>query len=132
VREEDLEALRAGYEALNRGEVESVMELIDPDIEWQPGPEDPQSGVFTGRAEFERFLRSWNESFDEFRLEPEEMTVAGESVIVVVRQSGRGHRSGVALGVRTVHMWTIRDGIAVAWSAHRNRAEALAAIGESP
>jgi ketosteroid isomerase-like protein len=71
MRDEDLEALRRGYEALNRGAVESVLELLDPEIEWQPGQEDPQSGVFTGRDGFERFLRSWRESFDEFRLEPD-------------------------------------------------------------
>jgi ketosteroid isomerase-like protein len=131
MREEDLEALRRGYEALNRGEVESVLELIDPDIEWQPGQDDPQFGTFTGRAGFETLLRSWSESFDEFRVEPVEMTIAGDSVVVVVRQSGRGHGSGVALEARTVHRWTIRDGMAVAWSAHRSRTEALAAIGES-
>jgi uncharacterized protein len=131
MRDEDLEALRHGYEALNRGAVESIHELFDPDIEWQPGQEDPQGGTFTGRADFERFIKSWSESFDDFRLEPEEMTVAGDSVVVVVRQSGRGHSSGVALDIGTVHRWTIRDGVAVAWSAHRNQREALAAIGES-
>jgi uncharacterized protein len=131
MREEDLEALRHGYEALNRGAVESVHELLDPDIEWQPGQDDPQGGTFTGRAEFETFISSWSESFDEFRLQPEEMSVAGDSVIVVVRQSGRGRSSGVALDIRTVHMWTIRDGVAVAWSAHRSRAEALAALGQA-
>jgi uncharacterized protein len=131
MREEDLEALRHGYEALNRGAVESVHELLDPDIEWQPGRDDPQGGTFTGRAEFETFISSWSESFDEFRLQPEEMSVAGDSVIVVVRQSGRGRSSGVALDIRTVHMWTIRDGVAVAWSAHRSRAEALAALGQA-
>src|SRR5687767_10528299 len=52
MRDEDLEALRHGYEALNRGAVESIHELFDPDIEWQPGQEDPQGGTFTGRADF--------------------------------------------------------------------------------
>ncbi|MGH2979679.1 MAG: nuclear transport factor 2 family protein [Solirubrobacterales bacterium] len=130
MRAEDLEALRHGYEALSRGEVESVIALLDPEIEWQPGRDDPQSGVFTGRAGFEQFLRSWRESFDEFELEPEEETVTGDSVVVVVRQSGRGHSSGVALEVRTVHRWTIRNGIAVAWAAHRSRRDALTAILE--
>jgi len=131
VREEDLEALRRGYEAMNRGAFESVLEFLDPEMEWQPYRDDPQSGVFTGRAAFVAFVSSWSESFDDFRLEPEEMTVAGDSVVVVVHQSGRGHGSGVALDVRTVHAWKFRDGVAVAWSAHRSRSEALAAIAAS-
>jgi ketosteroid isomerase-like protein len=132
MRDEDLEALRRGYEALNRGAIEDIRALLDPEIEWRPGRDDPQAGTYAGRAGFEEFIGSWSESFDEFRLQPEEMTVAGDSVVVVVHQSGRGHSSGVALDVRTVHTWTIRDGVAVGWSAHRNRAEALAAIGASP
>jgi uncharacterized protein len=132
MREEDLEALRRGYEALNRGELDAVLELVHPDIEWAPGQDAPEAGQFRGREEFVGFLTSWTESFDEFRVEPEDIVVEGDSAVVVVRQSGRGHGSGIALDIRTVHAWTIRDGVAVAWAAYRNRKEALAAIRGSP
>jgi ketosteroid isomerase-like protein len=131
MRDEDLEALRQGYEALNRGE-EAAFDLLAPDIEWQPGAYTPEAGRFTGREGFVGFVASWHESFDEFRLEPQEMTVVGDQVIVLLRQSGRGRGSGVELDITTVHVWTIRDGVAVAWAAYPNRPEALAAIGASP
>ena len=131
MRDEDLESLRRGYEAWNRGEVRAVLDLVHPEIEWQPGEDSPEAGVFTGRDGFKAFITSWSDSFDEFRLEPEEMTVARDSIVVVLRQSGRGRGSGVELDIRTVHVWTIRDGMAVAWAAYRNRDAALSAIGES-
>ena len=34
---EDVEAVRRGYEAWNRGDVDAVLELVDPDIEWRTG-----------------------------------------------------------------------------------------------
>jgi ketosteroid isomerase-like protein len=129
MREEDLEALRRGYEAWNHGDVESVLGLVHPEMAWSPGEEAPEAGRFTGRDGFAAFITSWSESFDEFRLEPEEMTAVGDCVIVVLRQSGRGAGSGIELDIRTVHVWTIRDGQAVAWAGYRNREQALAAIG---
>ena len=43
MREEDLEALRRGYEAWNRGDLGAVLALVDPDIEWRPGEEAPET-----------------------------------------------------------------------------------------
>ena len=129
MREQDLEAVTRGYEAWNKGELGAVLELMDPEIEWAPGAESPEAGVFTGRDGLAAFVKSWAESFDDFRLEPEEVTVEGDRAIVLLRQSGRGRGSRIELDIKTVHVWTIRDGVAVAWAAYRNREDALDAIG---
>ena len=124
----DLEALRRGYEAWNRGDLSAVLALVDPDIDWRPGEDAPESGERPGRAGFEEFIESWTESFDDLRIEPLEFVEVGEHVVTVVRQRGRGHGSGVELTVETVHVWTIRDGVAVGWTAYRNRDDALQAL----
>ena len=73
----DVDALRRGYEALNRGDLSVVLELLDEDIEWhQPDP-SPEAGTHHGRDSFERFFRGWIESFDEFRIEPEQVVERG-------------------------------------------------------
>ena len=128
MRAQDLEALKRGYEAWNRGEVEGVFDLVHPEIEWSPGDDSPEAGSFKGREGFVSFVGSWAESFDEFRLEPQDMTVEGDHVVVVVRQSGRGRGSGIELDIGTVHVWELRDGLAVAWAAYRNRRDALDAV----
>ena len=48
--EENVNLLRQGYEAFNRGDIDSVMGIMDPDIEWQePDTEGwPQRGTHHG------------------------------------------------------------------------------------
>jgi ketosteroid isomerase-like protein len=123
--EVDIETLRRGYEALNRGDVSEVLELLDPDIEWREGEVSPEAGLHHGRESFERFLRSWVESFEDFRIEPEEIVPDGKRLIAVVHQSGRGTTSGIEVSVRIAHVWTVRDGKAVAWEVYRNPEAAL-------
>jgi len=124
----DVESVHRGYEAWNRGEL--INDLLHPEIRWSPGEEAPEAGDFVGRDGFVAFVNSWSESFGDFHLEPEETIVSGDSVIVKVRQSGRARGSGVVLDISTVHVWTIRDGVAVGWAAYRNQRQALAAMGE--
>jgi ketosteroid isomerase-like protein len=77
----NVEALRRGYEALNRGELSEVRALLHPDLVWQEDPASPEAGAHQGSASFERFLRSWLESFDDFRIEPEEIIEDGDRLL---------------------------------------------------
>lgn len=120
-----VDELRRGYEALNRGDVSVVLELLDPDIEWREPAPSPEEGVHRGRDSFERFLRGWIESFDDFRVEPEQVVERGETLIAVVRQSGRGRASGVEVEARLAHVWTVDNGRAVRWEAVGDADEAL-------
>jgi uncharacterized protein len=128
MREEDLEAVRRGYEAWNRGDVDAVLELVHPDIEWQPGEDAPEAGENQGIEGFRGFIESWLDSFEELRIVPEELLVEGDCVVATVRQRGRGRGSGVELDVVTAHAWRIRDGRAVGWYGYRNRGAALAGL----
>lgn len=128
MREEDVEAVRRGYEAWNRGDVGAVLELVHPDIEWRPGADALEAGENRGRDGFRGFLESWLESFEDLSIVPEELLVEGDCVVAMVHQRGRGRGSGVEIDVRTAHVWRIRDGRAVGWYAYRNREDALAGI----
>ena len=113
----EIDELRRGYAALNRGDVSVVVELLDPELEWhEPGP-SPEAGTHRGRDGFERFLRSWLESFDGFRVEPERVVERGDDLVVVVRQTGTGRSSGVEVETRLAHVWTVANGRAVRWEA---------------
>jgi ketosteroid isomerase-like protein len=121
-------ALRHGYEALNAGDLSVVSALLDPDIVWELGPPSPEAGTHRGRASFERFLSSWRESFDDFRVEPEDVLQHGDDLIAFVRQAGRGRSSGAELTVHIAHVWTVKDGRAIRWRGYANREQALAAV----
>jgi uncharacterized protein len=113
----NVEALRDGYEALNRGDLSVVLELLDPDIEWHEPELSPDAGTHQGRDSFERFLRGWIESFNDFRVEPEQVVDRGDELIAVVHQTGTGRSSGLKAEARLAHVWTVADGRAVRWEA---------------
>jgi ketosteroid isomerase-like protein len=112
-----VDRLRRGYEALNRGEVSVVLDLLDPDIEWHEPAPSPDAGSHRGRDSFEQFLRGWIESFDDFRIEPEQVVKRGDRLIAVVHQSGRGRASEIQVEARIAHVWTVEDGVAIRWEA---------------
>ncbi len=115
--EANVEALQHGYEALNRGDISVVRELLDPDIEWHEPEPSPDAGTHAGRDSFVRFLRSWIESFEGFKVEPEQVVERDDKLIAVVHQSGRGRASGVRVDARLAHVWTVKEGRAVRWEA---------------
>jgi len=130
VTEDDIATLVGGYEAWNRGEFGAVLELVDPAIEWRPGGKALEAGDHHGAEGFQGFVESWLESFDDFHIEPEQLIQSGDRVIVVARQHGRGHGSGIEIEARVVHVWTIKDGKAVGWWSPSTVDEALAALDD--
>jgi uncharacterized protein len=113
----DVESLKLGYDALNRGDLSVVLDLLDPDIEWHEPGWSPEAGTHRGRNSFERFFRGWIESFDGFRVEPERVVERGDQLVAVVRQTGAGRSSGVQVETRLAHVWTVANGKAVRWEA---------------
>ena len=106
-----------------------VLELLHPEIEWHEPAPSPDAGTHRGRESFERFLRGWLESFEDFRVEPEQIIERVDVLIAVVRQSGKGRASGVGVDTRLAHLWSVEAGQAVRWEAIANPDEALAADG---
>jgi ketosteroid isomerase-like protein len=123
--EANVEALRRGYTALNRGDLSVVLDLLDPEIEWHEPATSLEGGTHHGRDGFERFLRGWLESFDSFRVEPEQVVERGNDLVVVVHQTGTGRSSGLPVETRLAHVWTVADGKAVRWEAVQDHEAAV-------
>ena len=127
----DVEALRRGYESLNRGDLTAVSALLAPDLVWREGTFAPEAGTHHGRESFESFVASWLASFEDFLLEPEEIVEVGDTLVAVVRQRGRGKASGLEVSATAVHAWTVREGKAIRWESFATREEALERLGEA-
>ena len=104
----NIEIVRRGYDAWNRGDLGGVLELVDPEFEWEP-VEIPWSGTMRTREEFESYLRSLRRIWETFRLEPEELREIGDAVLAVVLERARGRASGVEVEQRMVHVWSFRN-----------------------
>ena len=70
--EENVEIVRAAYEAFERGDLEAVSELHGPAIEWQTSAEDPDAATHRGREAVRRYFEGYMETFPGLRAELEE------------------------------------------------------------
>jgi ketosteroid isomerase-like protein len=128
---ENVEHIRGGYEAFARGDLDSVLELLHPDVDWRPAIA-PILGVETvrGREAVRRFFtRDLFEGFDQFRAEPLSFEDLGDFVLVMVRYTGRGESSGIVMDQRFATLYELRDGKTLAMRDYTTRAEALEAAG---
>jgi uncharacterized protein len=125
----NIDRLRAGYEALSSGDYESVRELIDPEIVLMDRPEVPDARTYLGYEGMLSTLRDTSDSFEGFRLDPEQFFENGDRIVAVLSMTGRGRASGVPVEERIAHLWTLRDGLAVELQAFTDPADALEAAG---
>jgi ketosteroid isomerase-like protein len=107
--ETNLEVVREGYEHFNRGEVDWVLDHLDPEIVWEDAKQMPDARVYHGIDEVQKFLESFGRHWEEIRFELEELGEAGDSVLAFVRIVGRGRASGAEVDARLVHVWDMRD-----------------------
>ena len=130
--QENVEIVRKGWRAFERGDIDGLLALCDPAFVWDhshyaSGEFDP---VYYGHDGIERFLKEWREFFESYYTHIEEFVDAGEAVLVRVRQGGRGKSSGAP--VESQPYWSIsrvRDGLVVQIEFYRDEGDALKAVG---
>ena len=117
-------------EALNRGDVDGMLDRMHPDFEWRPLESSPAAGgVYRGREQVRRYVEDWLGTFDNLRLDLEDPTEVADRVVAVVRGHGRGRASGLQLDTRFCQVWTIRGGTAVGMGEYATREQAMAELG---
>jgi ketosteroid isomerase-like protein len=129
---ENTELLRRGYESWGAGDVQSTLELMDPNI---------VVAVFTGRPGANKQTYHGHEGmlenigeltdvFDDFRFHPLDIEESGDRLFATVQVTGRGKGSGVEIDSRLFHVWEIRDGKATRLEIHNEREQAEKAFKE--
>ncbi len=126
--ERNVTLLREAYEAIGREGIDNVSawDVIDDDILIHDRPEAPDPQTYRGRAGVREALAVSDESFEEFTMAPVDMIGVGDRhVVVVLLMSGRGRGSGVPVEETIAHLWTVRDGKAVALQVYSDPDEAV-------
>jgi hypothetical protein len=129
--QENVEILRQGFEDFASGNVDAVLNRLDPDVDWRPAIA-PILGVKTVRgreAVREFFTRELFEGFDEFRAEPVAYEDLGDAVLVTVRYIGRGESTGLEIDQTFASLYRLRNGKTVSMRDYSTRAQALEAAG---
>ena len=121
------ERLRRGYDAFNRGDFDSAAAMLHPDMEYfPPGGQAPIRGAPA--------MRAWMEpdAFAEQHVEIDEITIAGDRVLVRQRARNRAAGSGIEMEVTSWSVWTFDEDLRATRLEvflHHEETEARAAAG---
>ena len=128
--QENVEIVRRGYEAFNRGDIDGVIGLLAPDFEYVASGLVPGvGGAYRGADGLRQFAETfWNE-FDDPRIEIHELLDAGDQVFASTTMRGHGKQSGAGTSWSVCQVWTVRDGTAVRGQGFPRRQQALEAVG---
>jgi len=127
--QENVEIVSRGLEALNNGDLDTMLTLQDPEWEGFIPAEYPMAGTWRGHDGLRAFAEEWLEAWEEFRVEPENYIASGDAVLATVHYWGRGRGSGVEVTERWYYAYRLHGGKIVSWRPYAGRAEALADLG---
>ncbi|MFL5891606.1 MAG: nuclear transport factor 2 family protein [Solirubrobacterales bacterium] len=126
--QENVEIVRAAYDAYNRRDLDAALKDAAPEFEldWTRAV-GPQKGVY--RADESRaFLVDFLEAFESTWVEPDDFIEAEGQVVVPQTGYIRG-RDGIEATARVALVWTIRDGAIVRICLYQQKRDALEAAG---
>ena len=104
--------VQQGYEALGRGDIPALLDLMADDVEWtlQGPPVIPWAGTRRGREGVAEFFSLLGENLEFERFEPREFVAQGDTVVVLGYERSLVKPTGRTFEQEWAHVYTLRDG----------------------
>ena len=125
--QENVERVKAGFAAHNRGDLDALVEFYDPEVVF----ETLLLGTHHGNEAIRLIYEENQKTMSGYDVLPVELIDAGNKVVAVAQVVGAGTVSQIALDDRFAFVFTFKDGRVVREQAFRNRQEALEAVSLS-
>ena len=128
--QENVEIVKAGFEAWNAGDMDALRELYDPDAIVRAPEGWPEPGPFVGR---DAVMRQWEQMRETFDADAIDLTsdFLDAADHVAVRYIWRGMGYGPESNMEFTVVFTVRNGKIFGIEYFWDHAEALAAAGLS-
>lgn len=129
---ENVEVIERMYDAIARRDSEAVLALYHPDVEWDMSGYPYGEMLETrsrGHAGLRVFWKDLYEAWESYEHEVHELLDAGDQVVSIVTDRGRGRASGADVEMDAYGVWSVRDGQIIRSVWFRTREEALEAVG---
>ena len=126
---QDVEIVQGFFQSWNDGDMSAVKQLFAEDVRWDEVGGRLDRPEVLGREDVHYGLESLYDTWQSYRLEPEEIRSVGDRILAVVREVARGRSSGLEVDSRWGYVITIRAGRIVQVEAYRDPQQALDAIG---
>ena len=125
--QENIEIVRAVYDAYASGAFEDTFKYMHEDVRWSEPPETPGRQVRHGHAGVRASLTQWVGTWADYRFEVRSLVDNGDHVLAEGWQSGRGKGSGLEVSEALFMVWTLHDGLIVEQQMFRDREQAVEA-----
>lgn len=118
-------ALERFFAAINRNDMQAIVEDFDPEIVRIEPEGFPTAGTYRGIAQVQEHVRKGRGTWAEGTCEPEEFLVNGDKVVVYLHARVRLEGATEWIGGRFADGFVFRDGKIVQYLSFAERAAAL-------
>jgi ketosteroid isomerase-like protein len=120
-------------DALSRGDVDRLIELADPQIEWHSFfAQLGEGGSYKGHEGTRRYMSDLKDAWEIVRADVDDAVGVGDVAVLVGHLHYRGRGSGAETETAAGWMLRFRAGKVVYFRAFRDPESALAAVGQTP
>ncbi len=104
--------VQQGYEALGRGDIPALLDLMADDVEWtlQGPPVIPWAGTRRGREGVAEFFSLLGKTLEFEQFEPREFVAQGDTLVVLGYERSLAKPTGRTFEQEWAHVYTLRDG----------------------
>jgi ketosteroid isomerase-like protein len=124
---ENVELIRAGFAAFERGDLSQMLDLMADDLVIYRA--DPDGATFHGKEGYFEATAEWTEGFSEWSVVPEEFIDAGDFVVAHVRQIARVEGSGISVEGAFWFVFEVHNTKVTKLSFYIRPSDALEAVG---
>ena len=111
---DNVELAKQGYQDFAKGNIEAVLGLFDPKIEWKECigfPFVSGDGIYIGpNAVAQDVLAQIPEHYEGFTIDIQELFGSGDKVVMVGYYKGIWKATGKEFKANATHVWTMKDG----------------------
>ena len=126
---EDVEQLRAAFDAFARGDLETALARVAPDFVINDRVIVEDTTDLRGPDGLRETQRRLTEGFSAVRFEPLELIDLGGRILARVRFRGTGATTEIPVELEVGQIWELRDGLATRCDVYPSWDEARGAAG---
>jgi ketosteroid isomerase-like protein len=121
------DTLRTAYEGFTRRDMDAVLSVMDPEIEWDATDALAHTGLYHGHKGVTDYITSLSAAWDDYQLIPEEFSEADDGAHVMVLGLVKGTLAGgQAVEARFAHVLQLDGGKVTRLKVCLDREAALA------
>lgn len=129
---ENVDLIKAIYDAFATGHIPGVVDRMSPDIEWNEAENHPYADGNPYRGPdaivggvFARLGTEW----EGFTVRPKEFLDAGDTVVVLGRYGGACKATGLGMDAQFAHVWRVIGGKATRFQQYTDTLQAARVSG---